>query len=89
MTDQAPSTPAEALQAYFDLGCASGQVVAEMPTKVLLDARPLPTGDGYQVLYLRQMLEQMTVPDLYHVEGEDEWGQPTLVRWEQPVDGAM
>jgi hypothetical protein len=84
-----PTTAAQAFQAYLDLGRESGEVVGELPERLLLDTRPSPGGDGYELLYLRQVVERMKTPTLYRFDGQNERGQPTLTRWEQPVQGAM
>ena len=52
----------------------------EMPTRVLVESRPADGGNGYEVLYLRQVLERTVVPDLYRFDGRDERGVATLVR---------
>jgi hypothetical protein len=85
------ATDSEALRAYLDLGRRSGRVLGEMPTKFLLDSRPVADGSGYELVYLRGLLERTVVPDLYHLdEGQtDEQGGPALVRWQQPRRGAM
>ncbi|TVQ62090.1 MAG: hypothetical protein EA378_06395 [Phycisphaerales bacterium] len=64
-----PQTPDQALDLYLDAGRAEGRVIAEMPTKVLLEARPNPDGAGFEVLYYRQILERAVVPELRSVEG--------------------
>lgn len=79
----------ELRQAYLDKGKASGEVIGEMPTKVLLESRPAPSGSGYELVYLRQVMERAIVPDLYQVNGQNELGQPTLGRYEQPVSNSM
>jgi hypothetical protein len=43
-----------------------------------------PSGQGYEVLYLRQVLERTVVDDLYQVNGQTEHGRPTLERVQQP-----
>ena len=78
------ATAEDALQAYLALGHQSGQVVGEMPSKLLLDSRPAAGGQGYDVLYVRPILEKTRVPDLYQATGRDEQGRPTLVHYEQP-----
>ncbi|MEM1330347.1 MAG: hypothetical protein AAGG07_07285 [Planctomycetota bacterium] len=70
--------PDDALQLYLDKGTEGGRVIAEMPAKVLLEARPSPTGSGYEVMYYRQILERAIVPDLVGL-GVDDAGQPTAV----------
>ncbi len=64
-----PATPDQALDWYLDAGRAEGRVIAEMPTKVLLEARPNPDGAGFEVLYYRQILERAVVPELRSVDG--------------------
>ncbi len=59
------STPDEAFSAYLDKGKESGRVVAEMPQRIVLESRPAADGKGYEVLYVRQILERATVSDLY------------------------
>ena len=53
-----------------------------MPERVLIETRPSETGRGYELLYLRQILERTVVPDLYKFYGQDEMGRPTLVRYD-------
>ncbi|MHC4447650.1 MAG: hypothetical protein ACYSXF_07720 [Planctomycetota bacterium] len=75
-----PVSAAEAFQAYLDKGRQERRVIGEIPTRVLVESRPAGAGKGYEVLYLRQVLERTIVPDLYRFEGQDERGGPTLVR---------
>ena len=81
--------PGEALNNYLQVGRESGVVMGEMPRKVLIQTRQLNDGQGYEVYFLRQILERTEVPDLYQYGGENELGQPTLVRYEQPVRRGM
>ena len=78
----------DAFQAYLEKGRESGEVVGEMPGRVLVNSRPMTTGNGYEVIYLRQVMERTVVPDLYQVTGRDEAGRPTLVRYE-PAGSSM
>ncbi|MCI0677387.1 MAG: hypothetical protein L0Y42_16625 [Phycisphaerales bacterium] len=80
---------ADAFQEYLDQGRKSGEVVGEVPAKVLLESRPAQDGQGYELVYLRQVLERMIVPEMYRVDGQDERGQPTLIRYQQPVRRSM
>ena len=75
-----------ALNEYLDLGKKSGRVVAEMPERVVLESRPAPDGNGYEVLYVRQVLERATVSagDLYKL-GVKEDGRTMLVPAGQPT----
>jgi hypothetical protein len=79
----------DALRAYKDLGSRSGQVIGELPDKVLIDTRPASSGEGYELLYLRQFLERVHVPDLYEFAALDEQGRPTLVRHQQRPSGSF
>jgi hypothetical protein len=85
LVDLASLSSDDLLRSYVDRGRASGEVIGEIPTRVLLDARPAPSGTGYDVLYLRQMLEQTHVPELYHLGGQDERGRSSLVRYSPNV----
>jgi hypothetical protein len=71
------STPADILQRYLAEGRARGQVVQEMPDKVMIDARPAASG-GYDVYYIRQIIERVNVPSLYTI-GQDEHQNPVPV----------
>jgi hypothetical protein len=77
-------TPDESYQHYLDKGRAAGLVLGEMPAMVMVETRPAPSGQGYEVLYLRQVLERTVVDDLYQVNGQTEHGRPTLERVQQP-----
>lgn len=78
---------ADLLQAYLDRGRREDRVIGEVPERVLIETRPAAVGEGYELLYLRQILERAVVPDLYHFEGRDETGRPTLVRYEGKRQG--
>ncbi len=69
-----------ALNEYLDLGRKAGRVVAEMPERVVLESRPSDDGKGYEVLYLRQVLERAVVgpEDLYKL-GVKEDGRTMLI----------
>jgi hypothetical protein len=84
-----PVSARDAFRAYLNKGMETGEVVGEVPAKVLLDSRPAPTGKGYEVLYLRQVMERAIVPDLYQINGENELGQPTLARYQPAVRRSM
>ncbi len=70
------------LQAYLDQGRQEDLVIAEVPERVLIETRPVEAGGGYELIYLRQILERTVVPDLYRFYGQDEMGRPTLVRYD-------
>jgi len=75
-------TAAEHYQSYLDQGRREGWVFDEVPEKILVQIRPSPTGDGLEIIFIRQILERTTSPDLYRYQGEDESGRPTLVRYQ-------
>lgn len=74
---QAPQTASEAFNNYLDKGKQTGLVVGEIPTRVLVEARPMKSG-GYEVLYLRQILERQTVRELSTL-ATDEFGNPVPI----------
>lgn len=74
----APSSAADALQAYLDLGQKEGRVVGEVPQRLLVESRRAQEGVGFEVIYVRQFVERAVVPDLYRL-GTDESGSATLV----------
>ena len=69
------------LTRYLEQGKKSGQVVGELLDKVLIETRPVQNGDGYEVYYIRQIIEKARVPDLYTF-GTDDTGQAVPVRIE-------
>lgn len=74
----------DALQTYLDRGRESGQVVGEIPERILIEARQMPgtgaSGDvQYEIIYLRQIMERAIVPNVYGI-GTDDAGRPTPVR---------
>ena len=84
------NSAADAIQEYLDQdqGPEHGEVIGELPTKLLVDSRPNPTGQGYELVYVRQVLERTIVVDLYQFTGEDEWGKPTLMKQRRAAPGA-
>ncbi len=84
-----PISAAEAFQAYLDKGRQERRVIGEIPTRLLVESRPADGGNGYEVLYLRQVLERTVVPDLYRFDGRDERGVATLVRFENVARDPM
>ena len=49
------ATAADAFQAYLDMGRQERLVIGEVPTRVLVESRPAPSGEGYELLYMRQV----------------------------------
>jgi hypothetical protein len=85
-----PSVSArEAFDHYLERGRAEGTVLSSTPQRVLLDTRPAPSGEGYELIYLQQVLERDVVPELYHYGGQDEHGRPALVSYDRPPRPSM
>lgn len=80
------STPDEALGAYLRLGQQRGQVLGELPQRVVLQSRELGDGQGKEVLYLRQIVERAVVKDVYTL-GTNDVGEAVMVPapgWSKP-----
>ncbi len=77
-------TAQEALDAYLNKGRQEGVVLEEQPRRLLLQTRPNPGGEGFELIYVHQIMERTVVSELYQFEGQDEMGQPRMVRYEQP-----
>ena len=67
-------TPDQALQRYIEEGRRTGQVLEEIPARVILEVRPLADGKGVDVISLRQIIESTHVRTLYQT-GQDEFGR--------------
>lgn len=80
-------SPSQLFENYLEQGQKTGQVVGELPDKILLETRPA-AGGGYEVYYLRQVIEKKTVPDLYTI-GSDETGRPVAVPIEMTKGRAL
>jgi hypothetical protein len=78
-------TPDDALGAYLQLGAKSGTVMGELPSRVVVSSRPNPTGEGFEVTYLRQFVEKAIVEDAVRF-GQDEAGRPVPVRVSPPAE---
>jgi hypothetical protein len=72
------ATPEDALQAYKTLGGREGTVLGEMPDRVMVQSSPLSEGQGFEVIYIRQIVERRLVPDLYRA-ALDEGGNAVLM----------
>ena len=68
-------SPDDALQAYLDLGQQSGRVIGEVPELQLLERQPAPGGDGFELVYVRKIIERRVSSDVYQI-GADETGAP-------------
>ena len=80
-TQLASFAPAELLAAYLDVGKEDGQVLGELPDKVLLETRPDPSTGGYEVFFIRTIVERTHVPELYQFGSQDESGRPVLAKY--------
>ncbi len=60
-----------------------------MPEKILVQIRPSPTGDGNEIIFIRQILEREPLPDLYQYQGQDESGRPMLVPFQANAKPSM
>jgi hypothetical protein len=78
---------ADLLEAYLDRGKQEQRVIGEVPDRILIDTRPSGSGQGYELVFLRQIMERAVVPDLYQFGGQDERGQPILVRYQERPQG--
>ncbi len=70
LLDQAK--PDQAFDQYLSSGQILGQVVGEMPDRVVIETRPMPDGT-IEVLYLRQIIERQVIDHAYR-EVRDEMG---------------
>lgn len=80
---------ADALDLYLERGRDEGVVLEERPDLLMLDSRPTPDGRGYEVVYLRQILERTVVPELFVPTGRDPEGRPVLTRLARPAGAAF
>lgn len=75
---------ADALSQYLAQGRKEGSVINEMPEKVLVHTQPGADGNGYEVVYLRMIMERESVPDLYRFT-RDELGQRVPLKMTVPA----
>ena len=76
------NSPDDALQLYRDQGKQSGRVLAEVP--VLLESRPSATGRGYEVVFVRQIVERAQMDNLLRF-AQDERGNLVPVQVQMPM----
>lgn len=62
--DQPPTSPDAALDNYLSRGRETGRVVRQLPDFVVLDSAPAADGNGYDIIYLRQIVERARVDSL-------------------------
>lgn len=74
------ASASEILAEYLRRGQASGDVLAEVPSKMMLEAIPMDDqAGGYEVYFVRQIVERTRVPNLYTF-AEGEGGQLQAVK---------
>ena len=71
---------ADALSLYLDRGRDEGIVLEDQPDLVLLESRPVSSGGGYELLYVRRILERAVVPEMFLPAGVDDDGRPVITR---------
>lgn len=71
-------TSQQLMDQYYEAGKREGRVIGELPQVTELERRPLGEGKGYEVLYLRHVLERAVVDDVYKL-GTDDAGQPVVI----------
>ena len=76
-------SPEDALKLYLDKGQQTGQVLGEVPDRVLLQTTPGADGKGYDIVYLRQLVERAHVNELYQL-AKDEAGRSVPVQYDPP-----
>ncbi|MBY0111451.1 MAG: hypothetical protein K2Y21_01415 [Phycisphaerales bacterium] len=69
--DQPPTTPDQALENYLSTGKQTGRVVRQLPDFVVLDSAPAADGSGYDIIYLRQIVERARVDSLHRYKVDD------------------
>jgi len=77
------TSPEDALKLYFDKGQKTGSVLGEIPDRVLLQTTPSADGAGYDIVYIRQLVERTHVNELYQL-AKDEAGRSVPVEYSPP-----
>ncbi len=75
---QAEQTPDDALNSYLAKGKDSGRVIRQLPDFVVLESKPATDGPGFDVVYLRQIVERARVESVTNYE-VNEAGEKTPV----------
>ncbi len=80
------ASASDLLAEYLRRGQASGNVVAEVPSKMMIEAVPMDDKvGGYEVYFVRQIVERTRVPNLYtFTESEGGQLQPVKARISAP-----
>lgn len=69
--DQPPTSADAALDNYLSRGKETGRVVRQLPDFVVLDSAPAADGSGYDIIYLRQIVERARVDSLSKYKVDD------------------
>ncbi len=80
--DNEPSSK-DLLNEYMDRGMRTGEVLGELPDKLLLQATPVKLddgSDGFEVVFVRQIVERAKMPDIYQIQkgSSDELGRENV-----------
>lgn len=68
-------TADEAREAYLARGKQDGSVLGEMPAKVIVQGSPAQNGQGYEVVFIRQIVEKARVDDLVRFTNDEAGGR--------------
>lgn len=68
-------TADQAREAYLQRGKQDGSVLGEMPAKVIVQGSPVQNGQGYEVVFIRQIVEKARVDDLVRLTNDEAGGQ--------------
>jgi hypothetical protein len=71
-------TPEDLYTKYLDAGREQGLVVGEVPDRRLINVRPMKAGGGYEIVFLRQIMERTRVKQINGI-GITDWGQQVPV----------
>lgn len=65
-----PLSSEELFQQYVRAGQETGRVVTQLP-RMVMDTRTAPAGNAVEVLYLRPVVERMTVDEFYRTASDE------------------
>lgn len=68
---QEEQTPDAALNSYLAKGKDEGRVIRQLPEFVVLESKPATDGRGYDVVYLRQIVERARVESVNSYQVDD------------------
>lgn len=79
------NSPEDAINIYKDMGKEKGSFLGEVPQRIKISSVPTADGRGWEVTYLRQFIEKVTVMDLVEFPSADESGKPEPRRVSPPM----